>query len=66
MQSFTEGAQDEVKASVPEHVPYSAALMEEAQMARGEKRPAPAQVKGKADVTPQRRRRTGLDELKEL
>jgi hypothetical protein len=65
-QSFAEGAAEDVKATVPEHVPYSAALMEEAQIARGEKKAAPAQVKGKADVTPQRRRRTGLDDLKEL
>jgi hypothetical protein len=66
MQSFADSAAEDVKATVPEHVPYSAALMEEAQVSRGERAARPAQIKGKADVTPQRRRRTGLDDLKEL
>jgi hypothetical protein len=57
---------EDIKAAVPDHVPYSAALMEEAQVARGDRAARSAQVKGKADVTPQRKRRTGLDELKEL
>jgi hypothetical protein len=65
-QSFAEGAAEDIKATVPEHVPYSAALMEEAQIARGDRAARAAQLKGKADVTPQRRRRTGLDDLKEL
>jgi hypothetical protein len=52
--------------------------MEEAQVARGDRaasgdraarsgtKPAPVQAKGSVDVTPHRRRKTSLDELKEL
>jgi hypothetical protein len=77
-QSFAEGAVEDIKAAVPDHVPYSAALMEEAQVARGDRaasgdraarsgtKPAPVQAKGSVDVTPHRRRKTSLDELKEL
>jgi len=63
MQSFAEGEGEDVKAAVPDHVPYSAALMEEA---RGGAKPAQTQVKSKTDVTPQRRRKSSLDDLKEL
>jgi hypothetical protein len=71
-QSFVAPTGEDIKATVPDHVPFSGALMEEAAVARGERaertggRATAAQVKGKADVTPQRRRKSSLDDLKEL
>jgi hypothetical protein len=64
-QSFvTTMAEEDVTAHVPDHVPYSATLVDEDRARRGEQSPS-ARVKGKADVTP-RKKKTGLDELKEL
>jgi hypothetical protein len=65
-QSFATPADEDIKANVPDHVPFSAALMEEARAERTGGRQTAAQVKGKADITPQRRRRTTFDDLKEL
>jgi hypothetical protein len=48
---------------VPDHVPYSATLVDEDRARRGER--GAARVKGKADVTP-RRKKSNLDDLKEL
>lgn len=55
-QSFTE----DITAEVPDHVSYSATIMAESQPAGG------AQVKGKADVTPVKKKKSGLGDLKEL
>jgi hypothetical protein len=64
--------EEDVKATVPEHVPYSASLVEADRARRGEAAgtsagtsAGSARVKGKADVTP-RRKKTDLDALKEL
>jgi len=65
-QSFATPAGEDIKATVPDHVPFSGALMEEARAERTGGRATAAQVKGKADITPQRRRRTTFDDLKEL
>jgi len=59
-QSFVDEA--DIQAEAPEHVPYSATLREESRSGRGE---GPARVKGKADVTP-KRKKSDLDDLKEL
>jgi hypothetical protein len=64
-QSFVAGTEEEITAHVPDHVPYSASLMEEAQAGRGGAASARASVKGKTDVTP-RKKKSGLDDLKEL
>ena len=55
--------EEDVRATVPEHVPYSASLVEEDRARRGGS--AGSRVKGKADVTP-RRKKSNLDDLKEL
>jgi hypothetical protein len=60
--------EEDVRATVPEHVPYSASLVEEDRARRGESAgntAGSARVKGKADVTP-RRKKSNLDDLKEL
>jgi hypothetical protein len=60
--------EEDVRATVPEHVPYSASLVEEDRARRGESAgntAGSARVKGKADVTP-RRKKSDLDALKEL
>jgi len=60
--------EEDVRATVPEHVPYSASLVEEDRVRRGESAgntAGSARVKGKADVTP-RRKKSDLDALKEL
>ena len=59
-QSFVDEA--DIHAEAPEHVTYSATLREESRLGRGE---GPARVKGKADVTP-KRKKSNLDDLKEL
>lgn len=59
-QSFVD--ESGIQANTPEHVPYSATLREESRSGRGE---GPARVKGKADVTP-KRKKSDLDDLKEL
>ena len=65
-QSFATGAEEEITAHVPDHVPYSASLMEEAQAERGGgAASARVHVKGKTNVTP-RKKKSGLDDLKEL
>jgi hypothetical protein len=55
--------EEDVRATVPEHVPYSASLVEEDRARRGGS--GSAKVKGKADVTP-RRKKSNLDDLREL
>ncbi len=51
---------EDITAEVPDHVSYSAAVMAESQTAGG------AQVKGKADVTPSKKKKSGIADLKEL
>jgi hypothetical protein len=63
-QSFAMGEEEDIRAEVPEHVPYSATLMERGRAERGGGASA-ARVKGKRDVTP-RKRKSGLEDLKEL
>jgi len=65
-QSFATPTGEDIKATVPDHVPFAGALMEEARAERTGGRATTAQVKGKANVTPQRRRKSSLDDLKEL
>jgi hypothetical protein len=62
-QSFALSPAEDIRAEVPEHVPYSATLVEEDRARRGAS--GSARVKGKADVTP-KRKKTGLEDLKEL
>jgi len=62
-QSFALSPEEDVRAEVPEHVPYSATLVEEDRARRGAS--GSARVKGKADVTP-KRKKTGLEDLREL
>jgi hypothetical protein len=62
-QSFALSPEEDIRAEVPEHVPYSATLVEEDRARRGTS--GSARVKGKADVTP-KRKKTGLEDLKEL
>jgi hypothetical protein len=62
-QSFALSPEEDIRAEVPEHVPYSATLVEEDRARRGAS--GSARVKGKADVTP-KRKKTGLEDLKEL
>jgi hypothetical protein len=65
-QSFGTGDEEEITAHIPDHVPYSASLMEEAQAERGGgAASARAHVKGKTNVTP-RKKKSSLDDLKEL
>ena len=61
-QSFV--SEEDIRAEVPEHVPYSASLMEGAQAQRGGASTS-AGVKKKTNVTP-RKRKSNLDDLKEL
>ena len=57
---ITQSFSGDVTAEVPDHVSYSASIMAESQPA------GRAQVKGKADVTPVKRKKSGLNDLKEL
>ncbi len=57
---ITQSFNEDVTAEVPDHVSYSASIMAESQPA------GRAQVKGKADVTPVKRKKSGLNDLKEL
>jgi hypothetical protein len=57
---ITQSFGEDITAEVPDHVSYSEAVMAEAQTAGG------AQVKGKADVTPSKKKKSGIDDLKEL
>jgi hypothetical protein len=62
-QSFALSPAEDIRAEVPEHVPYSATLVEEDRARRGAS--GSARVKGKADVTP-KRKKSGLEDLREL
>jgi len=62
-QSFALSPEEDIRAEVPEHVPYSATLVEEDRARRGAS--GSARVKGKADVTP-KRKKSGLEDLREL
>ncbi len=57
---ITQTFSEDVTAEVPEHESYSEAVMAESQTAGG------AQVKGKADVTPSKKKKSGIADLKEL
>ncbi|MCK5095506.1 MAG: cytochrome C oxidase subunit II, partial [Spirochaetes bacterium] len=57
---ITQSFNEDVTAEVPDHVSYSASIMAESQPA------GRAQVKGKADVTPAKKKKSGIDDLKEL
>jgi hypothetical protein len=61
---ITQSFSDEIRAEVPEHVSYSASLM--AESGASESTGSGAKVKGKADVTPSKKRKSDLDDLKEL
>lgn len=57
---ITQSFGEDITAEVPDHISYSAAVMAESQTAGG------AQVKGKADVTPSKKKKSGIADLKEL
>ena len=61
---ITQSFSDEIRAEVPEHVSYSAALMAESEAPKSSN--GSARVKEKANVTPSRKGKSDLDDLKEL
>ncbi len=61
---ITQSFAGEIRSEVPEHVSYSAALM--AESGAPESSGGGAKVKNKADVTPSKKKKSDLDDLKEL
>ncbi len=61
---ITQSFSDEVRAEAPEQVSYSASLMAEAGAPKSSG--GGAKVKNKADVTPSKKKKSDLDDLKEL